>query len=456
MQRSLLLLICAIATPFASAAPFKAAPNFEVFYSKVANKWEAKVSYPTFLTMNMVSSTANRGAYETAKHIYDEFLKNARRNQKQGWEGPAWSLEATAAVGVANPSINSIMWTGYEYTGGANGQSFFVSRTYGPKGDDWGELHLPDFLLPGTDKTAFVREAVLHKLNEIKKQRGADPFYDLTPEMAEQFVITPAGITWLFNKYDVGAGAEGTYQIKVKWSEMPASLDRNGLLSGLIESAENPYPITGILNWTGDATMPPGAIVEFRLFSFIADKPLEPLQIRRMPAKSLGQPIKFNFDRSQLNPESQYQIEARILIDDHPWFRNTTAIFLPATGDLGAISLDPYQYPEMERPWMRLQGTVGYREKIMVPPGSILRFKLMRSSREAGNPVLRQKTIPFTGVGMLFDITFSNSEMQSGPHYMEITLENNRDVLFKSGPISVQKFGWEAPPEITLKRHVNP
>jgi uncharacterized lipoprotein YbaY len=449
MNRSLLILILAFATSFALGQ------NFDVLYSQKANRWEAKVSYPKFMTMDMVSSTANRGAYETAKHAYDEFLANARRVEKLGWEGRAWSLEANAAIGVATASINSIMWTGYEYTGGANGQSFFISKTYGPKGDDWGELHLPNFLLPGTDKVTFVREAVLPKLNGIKKQRNLEPFYDITPEMAEQFVITPAGMTWLFNKYDVGSGAEGTYQIKVKWSEMPAGLDHNGLLSGLIASAENPFPVSGTLNWTGDATMPPGAVAEFRLFTQIADRPLEPLQTRRMPATKLGQPINFSFDRSQINGDARYQLEVRILIDDHPWFRNTTAIMLPSNGDLGTVTLDPYQYPEMERPWMRLQGTVGYREKMMVPEGSILRFKLVRASREAGSPVIRQKTIPFTGVGMLFDLTFSNSEMRNGPHYIEITLENNRDVLFKSEPISVLKYGWETPPEITLKRNVN-
>jgi|GEM_PF-1103837 len=445
MKRSLIVLT------IASLSAIGMCQQFEVLYSKKVDKWEAKFTYPTYLTRDALSGIANAGASKTAKGAFDHFLKNARANERQGWQDPEWMLRADATIGVSNAAIRSMMWTAYEYTGGANGNSFFISKTYGLQG----ELKLSDLLMPGTDKVAFSKSAVLQKLNEFKKERGAEPIGDLSAEMAEQFVVTPAGITWLFNKYDVGSGAEGTYQVKVKWNEMPAGIDRDGLLAGLITSAENAFPIKGTLNWTGDATMPPGARVLFRVFEHIADKPATYVIEKSMPATSLGQPINFTIDKSRLKPNRQYQVEAVIQIDGHNWFRNTTAIFLSEDGDLGSVTVDPYQYPEMERPWMRLQGTVGYRERMMVPEGSIVRFKLMRASREAGNPVLAQKTMRFTGVGMLFDVTFSNSEMRSGPHYIEVTLEDGRNVMFKSDPISVEKFGWEGPPEITLKRVVN-
>lgn len=428
------------------------AQSFEVLHSAKAGRWEAKVSYPQFLTRTAINAVANPGIEATARRAFRSFVDDAVRFDKEGWMGPEWGLELNSTVGVSQAALVSVMWSGYQYTGGANAQTFFVSRTYGPKDGGWAEVGLGDFLTPGTDKTAFAAAAVLPRLNAIKAERGIEPFDEMTPELAEQFVVTPAGMTWLFSKYDVGAGAEGTYEIKVRWSEMPAGLDRGGIASGLIEAAANAWEVTGNLNWPSNLTMPAGVVAEFRIFEPIADKAAEFLQTRLAAVSSQGQPFRVTFDKSRLIPGRAYQVEARVLVEGEVWMRNDMALVLPSDGVLGPVNLVEVRYPEMERPWMRLTGTVGYRERMAMPAGSVVRFQLKRSSREAGNPVLQQKTYSFTGSGMPYDITFANRSMKAGPHYVEVTLEHGGRVWFRSEPTLVESYGWESPRDFVLRR----
>lgn len=426
---------------------------FEVFHAKSEGKWTAKVSYPQFLALTLVNGAANPDVKATAKSAFDSFVKDARQFEASGWSGHPWSMEMEPTIGLMNAGIVSVMWSGYSETGGANPMTFYVSRTYSLTGENqWGRVNLEAFLKPGVDKQAFAREAVVPRLNAIKKERGLDEWDEMTESLADSFVVTPAGITWLFSKYDVGAGVEGMYEIKVQWNEMPEGLDREGILAGLIEASANTWEVSGKLNWQGSATVPQGAIAEFRIFEPIADKPAEFLQTQRVPIRANGQSFLVKFDKSKLNPDRQYQVEARVLVEDEVWMRNDTALFLPESGSLGEVGLIEINYPEMERPWMRLQGTIGYRERMMVPPGSILRFKLVRASREAGDPILQQKTFRFTGVGMPFDVTFANKNMKAGPHFIEITLESEGKVMFRSEPLSVASWGWESAQEITLRR----
>ncbi|MBA4292449.1 hypothetical protein C0431_05715 [bacterium] len=217
------------------AATLATAQKFEAFQSKKADRWEASATYPQFLTRTAINGVANPDLKATVKKVFDEFMREAKTFEREGWQGSSWGLDLQPIVGVANAGIVSVMWNGYQFTGGANPQLFYLSRTYGPKDGKFGVLSLQDLLKKGTKPADFANKYVLPKLNNVKASRDIPPYEAMNDVLANQFVVTPAGITWLFSKYDVGAGVEGTYEIKLKWSDMPEGLDDKGILSGLMK-----------------------------------------------------------------------------------------------------------------------------------------------------------------------------------------------------------------------------
>lgn len=425
------------------------AQMFEVLHSENAERWKAKVVYPQFLTMTAVNGVANPGVKGVADKAFYEFVADAKRLDREGWVGPAWELEMAPTVGVANAGLVSVMWNGVQYTGGANAMSFFVSKTYGPKDGGWKELGVADLLVEGVDATRFVSAAVLSKLNAQKAKRGAEALESLDGDLIENFVVTPAGITWLFSKGDVGAGAEGTYQIKVLWSEMPEGLDRNGPVGGLIGNAENLLPVTGTVTWDSSWLVPDGVMLRMALYESEGGRTVAG---KTVPFMGKDQEFSFGFDGRQVKPGTRYWAVTEVLVEGHPLFAGEGWVMPDAEGFVGAVRLEGVDYPEMERPWMLASGTVGYRERIMMPPGSVARFKLVRMDGDRVVEVLQQKTVPFTGTGMKFNVTFDNSQVDAGGRYgIEITLEHSGRVWFGTEkPSLIESYGWETPRSFTL------
>ncbi len=84
-------------------------------------------------------------------------------------------------------------------------------------------VRLADVMRVRMTPEGFATQIVIPKL----KEAGATSVVDgtvttLTREQADRFYITEKGLTWRFDPYEMGAYAEGSYEVTATWDELGA------------------------------------------------------------------------------------------------------------------------------------------------------------------------------------------------------------------------------------------
>lgn len=171
---------------------------------------------------NEVADAANQDLTPSILSRMAAFRAETQRDGKPMREHE-WKWGGT--VSIASAELISVAGSTFWYTGGAHPNSTLEGYNYGRVAGRARRLQLADFLKQGADVGALASGWVLPKL----KARGASGVVDgvvteLKPELYNNFVVTPSGITWLLSKYEVASYAEGEFEVKVPWSEMRSSL----------------------------------------------------------------------------------------------------------------------------------------------------------------------------------------------------------------------------------------
>lgn len=195
-------------------------PRFGKFTNNKEGWWEAKVSYPIFPAAAPAGVVANREFHQRAKASFDAFMNQAVKGLKQlGKPTAPYSLTVKPTISIHRESLITGYLSQYEYTGGAHPNRFYLTVNVGIVDREARLLKLRDVMARGVPPKE-IEQIVLTKLNAIKRQRGADPLTELQPGLLEQFVMTPTGITWIFEPYAVGPYAEGDYFVRVAYEEL--------------------------------------------------------------------------------------------------------------------------------------------------------------------------------------------------------------------------------------------
>jgi hypothetical protein len=109
----------------------------------------------------------------------------------------------------------------FAYTGGAHPNRWYECRTFGLRNGRAARLKLQDFLPAGADPMEVANRLVIPRLKAMKASWFVEGTRtSLEPEEVENFVVTPAGITWIFDPYAAGPYVEGEFFVKVPWSEI--------------------------------------------------------------------------------------------------------------------------------------------------------------------------------------------------------------------------------------------
>ncbi|MCW5935630.1 MAG: DUF3298 domain-containing protein [Fimbriimonadia bacterium] len=195
-------------------------PRFGKFTNKKEGWWEAKVSYPIFPAAAPAGVVANREFHQRAKKSFDSFMNQPVKYLKQsGKPTGAYSLTVKPTISIHRESLIAGYLSQDEYSGGAHSNRFYHTVNVSIVDREARLLKLRDVMARGVPLKE-IEQIVLTKLNAIKRQRGADPMTELQPSQLEQFVLTPTGITWIFEPYAVGAYAEGDYFVRVTYEEL--------------------------------------------------------------------------------------------------------------------------------------------------------------------------------------------------------------------------------------------
>ncbi|HRI44798.1 MAG TPA: DUF3298 and DUF4163 domain-containing protein [Fimbriimonadaceae bacterium] len=194
--------------------------------------YEAKSSYPAFSGRGIVLALANGEIAKEARADFGRFVNEAKQEARFGRPTAAWGYEATTVVALATDSLVSVYFDRYSYSGGAHPNTFQLPLNFGLVAGKAKRLKLEDVLKPGS-AGVVMSQIVRPRLNAAKGARGGDPIETIDKDLNNSFVVTRAGMTWLFPAYSVGPYAEGSYEIKVPWSDLAPHLAAGGPLSSV-------------------------------------------------------------------------------------------------------------------------------------------------------------------------------------------------------------------------------
>ena len=226
---------CLLAQPHTSADL-----NFTIRHLARSHKgyWEATAAYPVFSGSSAVVRLANERLSSAARHSVSGFRKECEdmfREEKTGKPELPYGRDWTVTVSLARPNLISVYFETYEMTGGAHPNHGFATYTFGLVGGVARQLTLKDLFVSGQADGA--RKVVSDLITPILKERQAGwvdngDLKEIDAPRAENFVVTPSAITFLFEPYSVGSYAEGNYVVKLPFSTIKG-LDFRGPLSGL-------------------------------------------------------------------------------------------------------------------------------------------------------------------------------------------------------------------------------
>lgn len=137
--------------------------------------------------------------------------------QEDGKPYSPFTFDAKTILSVSLPDFVSVYVERTEYAGGHVLEDPFCANYVLQDGKP-AELAIADVFRPA--ELPELRRRVTNRISECKAMRGHDPFFGIDEVDLDTWVVTPAGIAWVFVPYEVGAGFEGGYVAKLTWEEL--------------------------------------------------------------------------------------------------------------------------------------------------------------------------------------------------------------------------------------------
>ncbi len=185
--------------------------------------YEVSATIPRFLgndLAKLASGTAERVARSRTGMFRKEYDANPKP-ERMGY------LDWSTVVSLATDHLISLYGQCDYYAGGAHGNYDFAGLNFGDVKGKPKRLVLADLVVPGLDPVQVASELVIPKLRTMGASSVTEGEVErLSKEQADNFVVTQAGITWLFAPYEVASYAEGSFMVKVKWEEMQGKVTR--------------------------------------------------------------------------------------------------------------------------------------------------------------------------------------------------------------------------------------
>lgn len=216
MGQALLPLLAALAT----LAPATEGPvRLRTVALPPGLRADVKAAVPE-LGPSPVQRAASRAIRQGCDRILRDFSRAVRDTRELRKKAPdmqdyRFELSVEPTVSLNSSLRASVLLTVFEFTGGAHPNTRHETCLFAADGRGAKRIRLGDLLRPGLSPQAFAEGELLPEPNRIKAARGIEGAKSIDAEELQSFVATPAGISWVFSPYTVGAYAEGTYIVKL-------------------------------------------------------------------------------------------------------------------------------------------------------------------------------------------------------------------------------------------------
>jgi len=142
---------------------------------------------------------------------------------------PKNSLDVSYEVTAANKDYISILFTFFEYTGGAHPNTLTESFNYDLNRNE--PVNLADLFTPNSNYLQVISDYAVKELKKLETvdnpEEGAGPKL----ENFHSWNITFAGLRITFDRYQVGAYAAGEHEVVVPYSVLRPIINPTGMLA---------------------------------------------------------------------------------------------------------------------------------------------------------------------------------------------------------------------------------
>jgi hypothetical protein len=178
------------------------------------NNYRINIKYP---------QTANRSIDLVIERMMQSTISTFKKDIGTDRISPNWRNELWCNYTTSQYSsrIGSIRFDIYTFTGGAHGNTQVVTKTYDFKTGK--EIGLSDIFNPKKKYLVQITDLVRPKLTKQLEMPTLDWITTGTAPVAKNylaFLLTPSGIIFIFQQYQVAARVEGMPEVAVAWDEV--------------------------------------------------------------------------------------------------------------------------------------------------------------------------------------------------------------------------------------------
>ncbi len=214
--------------------------NYEFFKVKQGNFSEAEWSYPKLISKNEVIQKISSKLSGSMKPALDEYQKDAKEGFMSDLITSTWLFTYEYSIEYYSEALISFTGLVYSYTGGAHGNTYFVSSNYAVNYEESTLLKLADLFKKDSDYVKVLSDLII---KDLKRQKAgwvvAGDIKSLKEDEIGPFALSPAGIRFAFAPYAVGSYAEGAYFVTVSYESIKSVIDPQGPLWQFIKPTES-------------------------------------------------------------------------------------------------------------------------------------------------------------------------------------------------------------------------
>jgi hypothetical protein len=150
---------------------------------------------------------------------------------------PKWTVSAYAKVLMQDSSITTLEVGGYTYQGGAHGSSGTYFINWNTKANK--NITLNDLFIDGYgDKLKAVAEGIFRKDEKLSdtSSLARDYFFkDNKFALNDNFSVTPIGLKFVYNQYEIKPYAAGITELFIPYSQIKTLLRPNSVVGKFIK-----------------------------------------------------------------------------------------------------------------------------------------------------------------------------------------------------------------------------
>jgi hypothetical protein len=163
----------------------------------------------------------------------DSFINEYLNFKKEYPDSPAgYEWDQTLTVNYQDKDFLAFKHVNYAYTGGAHGME--TTLFHNLYQSDFTEITLKDILNnPYQGELTKIAEAIFRKNEGLtpEDQLGAYFFEDQRFVLNDNFLITPKGLLFLYNQYEIKAYAYGTTELFIPYAAIKHLIADHGILA---------------------------------------------------------------------------------------------------------------------------------------------------------------------------------------------------------------------------------